>query len=217
MRKTTNKQGYFIALLHLLRKTDPLPFNQTPDGWTLEPGALPAEAGVYCLWWTGGNEHWQRPVDFELQLVRREDDEAVLRRYCVNRDLFDVDHHFPVPLFIGKTRNLARRVERQLMLDTARIPGILLGLRGMEKQISHFRSVFDQYFPDENDVLGIITEHLAYSHVKLEGRKNAFWRFFFTAYAIGVMRPICNIDVIDNAAASLADNEFAFDRAPAGA
>jgi len=208
----TQKHSYFVALLHLLKRLRSLPFVETKTGWGLEASQLPEEAGTYCLWWRGGNEQWQQQEEFPLKLIRRENQRAIVKECSLPMSLVDVDHHFPVPLFLSKSRSMAPRIKRQLMLDTARIPNVLLGVRGIETQVSHFRLVFDQFFPEVDNPAELIVDNLAYSYVKLEGSDNAFWRFFFTAYAIGVMRPLCNIDIIDTAAASLADDEYHFDR-----
>lgn len=155
-------------------------------------GRAPRYGGVYCFWWTRGAKdfvdsiqhdelHYAGPANVG-NLVYRVRLEALLER------------NGRLPLYVGKAhRSIANRVGLHLKLSTNRtVPmGSVDGPAPRMTTSCQVRDRLDRLFPNERDTRPVALVHLQVSYVAVPDFAE---RFFLEDLAIGVFRPIFNID-----------------------
>jgi hypothetical protein len=165
-------------------------------GEALKPGRLPTTGGVYCFWWTGDTTLLcssdccrsltlagpnQRPVHVEF------DD-----------DWLGIEAGGPIPLYVGKTADsVASRVGQHLMLKSPRAIPMFTGHAKQPRPTTscQLRAGIDQLFPQIADTRALVLSNIGISFVSLGGDHHAANRFYLEDLAVGMMRPILNIDV----------------------
>jgi hypothetical protein len=167
-----------------------------PHGRSLGGGALPNQGGVYCFWWTGDlrrlmssecNRHIElhgpggRPITLHI------DDEWLGIRAAL-----------PIPLYVGKNADsIAKRVGQHLRLKDDRITPLFEGFRKQRRPTTscQARAGVEHLFPKMENTRDLVLDNVGVSWVTLGGDENAANRFYLEDLAVGLMRPILNIDV----------------------
>jgi hypothetical protein len=115
-----------------------------------------------------------------------------------NREWLGIEAGAPVPLYVGKTTaGLRKRIPQHFMLGSKRI----LPLGGSGKKAKpptrscQLRAGIEHRFPPEKDSRRLILENIGLSDVGLDGDLHAANRFYLEDLAIGLMRPLLNVDV----------------------
>lgn len=166
------------------------------DGRSVQARRLPQKGGVYCFWWTGSlgllcgsdcNRHIElhgpggRPVALLL------DDEWL-----------GLQAGFPIPLYVGKNADsMAKRVGQHLRLQDDRVTPIFEGSRKQARPTTscQARAGIEHLFPQMTDTRSLVLDNIGLSWVELDSDEQAANRFYLEDLAIGLMRPILNIDV----------------------
>lgn len=166
------------------------------DGRKLRSGGLPRHGGAYVFWWTGKPAPLQsRGCNRDLVLVGPGGRSVALR---IDDDWLGLDTALPIPLYVGKTADsIAKRIGLHLRLSESR--AILLGRRGIKDRppstSCQLRAGIDHLFPDESDTRSLVLDNVGLSWVELHGDDNAANRFYLEDLAVGLMRPILNVDI----------------------
>ena len=102
-----------------------------------------------------------------------------------------------LPLYVGKTADdLAARIGKRLMLKTRRTVR-REHTQAFSKRLNtscQVRDRLDRLFPNVADTRELVLEHLALSYMPVGGHNGFVKRFFLEDLAIGLLRPIFNVD-----------------------
>ena len=164
--------------------------------YRLRTDGLPAAGGVYCCWWTGPlgllrDEACNR----KIELVGPGGRTVTLR---FDDEWLGLSADLPIPLYVGKTADsLLNRVKQHLLLDRPRITTTFQGHRkqGRPTTSCHARAGVEHLFPLQPDTRDLVLDNLGLSFVVLDGDNHAANRFYLEDLAIGLMRPMLNIDI----------------------
>ena len=166
----------------------------TGKGKSLRSARLPQKGGVYCFWWTGAhdmlsdaNRHIElhgpggRPVTLHL------DDEWLGLRT-----------RLPIPLYVGKNADsIAKRIGQHLRLKANRVTPLFKGYRKQDRPTTscQARAGIEHLFPRMSNTRDLVLNNMGLSWVELGGDEHAANRFYLEDLAVGLMRPILNIDI----------------------
>lgn len=166
------------------------------DGRALQGGKLPKKGGVYCFWWTGGPDLLKSAeCNRHIELVGPDGRPVTL---AFDDEWLGLGTGLPLPLYVGKNADsITSRVGQHLMLATARITPMFEGTKKQPRPTTscQARAGIEHLFPKMADTRGLVLENIGLSWVELGGDDNAANRFYLEDLAIGLMRPILNIDV----------------------
>lgn len=187
-------EEYFEALLHLIKRDDrALPFRREDDHWTLDEGYITEEPGLFCLWWDRPERPWADNGSLRLRWLNNREPYQIVP-LAVQTELVRVKTHIKFPLLLENAHNIRRRLEWQLMLEIPKVDFSQDRLSVFSLNISPFRRVIDQVYHDHDDVRPLFPTHLRISQITLADDRLVPLRTFLFHYAIGNLRPICNID-----------------------
>jgi len=166
-----------------------------PSGARLRPRSLPHVGAVYCFWWTG-----------DLARLRAADcSRSVILKGPGGRDIpvelsdewLGLEAGQPVPLYVGKTSDLSKRVRGHLYLGKQRAIPVGDGERKQKAPTTtcQLRAGIDHLFPTLVDTRPLVLHNVGLSFVTLDGDAQAVSRFYLEDLAIGLMRPPINMDV----------------------
>jgi hypothetical protein len=166
------------------------------QGTALRTGSLPRAGGVYCFWWTGGPEALRRPdCNRHIELHGPGGRPVLLH---LDDEWLGLQTGLPVPLYVGKNADsIAGRVGQHLMLKQARITPMFEGARKQERPTTscQARAGVEHLFPKLANTRDVMLDNVGLSWVELGGDEHAANRFYLEDLAVGLMRPILNIDV----------------------
>jgi hypothetical protein len=168
----------------------------TTKARSLAAGRLPGVGGVYCFWWTGDIALLSDPS------CNRQLDVAGPGGRRVTIDIDDewlgLQTKLPVPLYVGKNADsISSRVGQHLMLGNDRVTPIFEGYRKQERPTTscQARAGVEHLFPQLPNTRDLMLDNVGISWVELGGDDHAVNRFYLEDLAIGLMRPILNVDV----------------------
>jgi hypothetical protein len=167
-----------------------------PDHAQLKAGCLPKQGGVYSFWWTGdtgllADEKCNR----DLELMGPGGRPVSLH---IDDDWLGLSTRLPIPLYIGKNSgDLAKRMGQHLMLSRGRMLPIGRDTRRQERPTTtcQLRAGVEHLFLTEPDTRSLILQNIGLSYVVLDGDAHAANRFYLEDFAVGLMKPVFNIDI----------------------
>ena len=184
---------HFRELLNV--KEHILPHRGTALDWRGSESGRPSFGGVYVFWWRDSARHFYRKIQNRV-LHFRGPDKTI--RWDIRLDDLRASANGRLPLYVGKTgKNIAERVGLHLKLKTPRtVKGD--AVRGVCRRMTtscQVRDRLDRLFPKCKDTSILALDNLMLSYVRIDGSPRSFVeRFFLEDAAIGVLRPIFNVD-----------------------
>jgi hypothetical protein len=165
-------------------------------GRALRPARLPQKGGVYAFWWTGSDALLASPeCNRQIELHGPGGRPVLLH---LDDEWLGLPTGLPIPLYVGKNADsIARRTGQHLRLNDDRITPTFDGHRKQERPTTscQARAGLEHLFPRMENTRDLILDNVGLSWVVLDGDDHAANRFYLEDLAIGLMRPILNIDV----------------------
>lgn len=165
-------------------------------GKALIRGHLPKKGGVYCFWWTGKLDLLCEPsCNRRIELHGPGGRSIILH---LDDEWLGIDTGLPIPLYVGKAADsISKRIGQHLMLKNDRVTPTFEGHRKQKRPTTscQARAGVEHLFPKLANTRDIILDNIGLSWVELDGDDHAANRFYLEDLAIGLMRPILNIDV----------------------
>lgn len=166
------------------------------QGGALARGSLPSGGGVYCFWWTGETDLLRADTcNRRVDLVGPGGRPVVLH---LDDEWLGLATGLPIPLYVGKAADsLAGRVGQHLRLGSIRVTPTFDGHRKQKRPTTscQLRAGVEHFFPQLADTRALVLDNIGLSYVGLDGDEHAANRFYLEDLAIGLMRPVLNIDV----------------------
>jgi hypothetical protein len=176
-------------------KESHLPHRDTALDWRRAESRPPSFGGVYVFWWRRGAEEFFKSLQ-NRSLHFLGPNGVALEWEITRESLHDAENRL-LPLYVGKNAsNIAKRVGLHLKLKTPRtVQG--KDANGICKRMTtscQVRDRLDRLFPTLQDTRGLALDNLALSYVQLDGKDAFVERFFLEDLAVGLLRPIFNVD-----------------------
>ena len=176
-------------------RESPLPHRGTALDWGRATSGRPSFGGVYVFWWRSAAEEFFESL--QNRFLHFHGPNGVALGWDVRCDSLHVAENGLLPLYVGKNASdIAKRVGLHLKLKTPRtVPGN--AVTGVCKRMTtscQVRDRLDRLFPDLQDTRPLALDNLALSYVKLQGDGAFVDRFFLEDLAVGILRPIFNVD-----------------------
>lgn len=165
-------------------------------GHALRSGRLPQKGGVYAFWWTGADSLLRSPECNRRIELPGPGGRAVLLHF--DDEWLGLATGLPIPLYVGKNADsIAIRIGQHLRLNDERITPTFHDHRKQERPTTscQARAGIEHLFPRIENTRDLILDNVGLSWVELHGDEQAANRFYLEDLAIGLMRPILNIDV----------------------
>jgi hypothetical protein len=166
------------------------------DGRAISGGRLPKLGGVYCFWWTGDLELLKEP-DCNRRIELHGPGGRAVPLY-LDDELLGIRTQLPIPLYVGKNADsIAKRVNQHLRLGDDRITKTFTGHQKQKRPTTscQARAGVEHLFPNLPNTRDLVLDNLGLSWVELHGDQHAASRFYLEDLAVGLMRPILNLDV----------------------
>lgn len=176
-------------------RESPLPHRRTALDWGRSSSGRPAFGGVYAFWWGGDAEQFFQSM--QNRFLHFHGPNRVSLRWEITRDSLRVADNGLLPLYVGKcASDIAKRVGLHLKLKTPRtVPcSAVTGVSKRKTTSCQVRDRLDRLFPNFQDTRSLALENLALSYVQVQGEAAFVERFFLEDMAVGVFRPIFNVD-----------------------
>lgn len=183
------------ALLNI--KEEEIPHNNANRiclDWKKAQNAKPSFGGVYVFWWKGSAQNFLSSVQNpKIHFVGPGEKILTLK---IEESVISDSKNGMLPLYVGKASNIAKRIGQHLKLGTKRtVPSKAVSSTSKRMTTScQVRDRLDRLFPDIDDTRHLALKKLALSYVEIDGVNNFLDRFFLEDLAIGVLRPIFNVD-----------------------
>ncbi len=168
----------------------------TPRGGRIVSGTLPGSGGVYCFWWTGDLKPLDPPACNRHMEVVSPGGRVVPLEF--DDEWLGVKAGLPIPPYVGKNADsIAARVAGHLMLGKDRVTPLFEERRKQRRPTisCQARAGVEHLFPRMPKTRDLMLDNVGLSWVALDGDDHAANRFFLEDLAIGLMRPILNVDV----------------------
>lgn len=165
------------------------------DRCRLAPRALPTTGGVYCFWWTGNLNVLSASSSRHIELAGPGGRAVPLH---FDDEWMGIKTGLPVPLYVGKNADsISSRVGKHLMLKAERVTPVFEGRRKQKRPTTscQARAGLEHLFPQLRDTRDLLLDNVGLSWVALDGNEHAANRFYLEDLAVGLMRPILNVDV----------------------
>ncbi len=180
-------------------KIKQIPFKKTSNGYKLNWKSLgnkaPNFGGIYAFWWKGSANHFIKSIQNNFFIYSGPSKKEIFLK--VDKNIIREAKNGMVPLYVGKTAaNISKRIGLHLKLQTKRTVAKKM-VKVYSKKMTpscQLRDGIDRLFPNIMDTRKLVLENIAISYIKICGENNFFERFFLENYAIGLLRPIFNID-----------------------
>ncbi len=176
-------------------KESPIPHRDTALDWGSAKSGRPSFGGVYVFWWRGPVKQFSQSLRNRFLHFRGPN--GVHLTWEITSDSLRVAQNGLLPLYVGKNASdIARRVGLHLKLGTPRtVPANAVnGVCERMTTSCQVRDRLDRLFPTLQDTRQHALENLALSYVRLQGNGAFVERFFLEDLAVGVFRPIFNVD-----------------------
>ena len=165
-------------------------------GRALLGGRLPRVGGVYCFWWTGASDRLTSDeCNRHIELHGPGGRPVALH---IDDEWLGIRTGLPIPLYVGKNADsIAKRVRQHLRLQEDRTTPLFEGYRKQRRPTTscQARAGVEHLFPKLANTRDLVLDNLELSWVVLGGDEHAASRFYLEDLAVGLMRPILNIDV----------------------
>lgn len=161
----------------------------------LSPGKLPGIGGVYCFWWTGDPNILAGSDSRHIELVGPGGRNVPLH---FDDEWMGLRTGLPIPLYVGKNADsISKRTGSHLMLEADRVTPAFEGRKKQKRPTTscQARAGLEHLFPRLLDTRDLVLDNLGLSWVELGGDGHAANRFYLEDLAVGLMRPILNIDI----------------------
>ena len=176
-------------------KESPLPHRGAALDWSRAAYGRPSFGGVYVFWWQ------ETPNQFLESLQNRHlhfhGPNGIPLDWEITLDSLRVGENGLLPLYVGKNASdIAKRVGLHLKLKTCRTVSAE-AVNGICKRMTtscQVRDRLDRLFPNIPDTRSLALDNLALSYVQLQGAGAFVERFYLEDLAVGVFRPIFNVD-----------------------
>jgi hypothetical protein len=179
----------------LIIKETPLPHRTTALSWRRAKHGKPKFGGVYVLWWRNTAAHFFDALQNRVLHFLGPHGVAIAWEVTLAR-LHTAENGF-LPLYVGKNAaNLGGRLGQHLKLKTARtVPmSATAGVCTRMTTSCQVRDRLDRLFPELPDTRPLALDNLALSYMRVDGPDSFVERFFLEDLAIGLFRPIFNVD-----------------------
>jgi len=168
----------------------------SPSGERILAEGLCDRGGVYTFWWMGGAAKLRSPGCNRNLSLKGPGGRWV--RLRITDDWLGLSTGLPVPLYVGKSAaSIRKRLGQHLMLGSRRI--LPQGARAKKAKAPttscQVRAGIEHLFPSEDDTRTLILDNVGLSFVELHDDEHAVNRFYLEDLAIGLMRPVLNIDI----------------------
>ena len=176
-------------------KESPLPHRGTALDWGRGNFGRPSFGGIYVFWWRSAAEQFFQSL--QNRSLHFCGPNGVALEWNIRIDSLHVAENGLLPLYVGKNASdIAKRVGLHLKLKTPRtVPGNAVnGVCERMTTSCQVRDRLDRLFPNLPDTRQLVLENLALSYVKLQGNGAFVERFFLEDLAVGLLRPIFNVD-----------------------
>ena len=153
----------------------------------------PCYGGVYAFWWRPGRSHlWKLIQNRTVAFHGPGGSEGKLELLNLTKEHFSEFDNM-VPLYIGKSVNIASRIGQHLLLRTKRAVPLHKGAEKSKRKTTscQMRDRLDRLFHDMVDPRDLILDNLSLSFIRDESWVS---RFFLEDLAIGLYRPLFNLD-----------------------
>ena len=165
------------------------------DARSLSPGKLPSKGGVYCFWWTEKLDALAASSSRHIELVGPGGRTVPLH---FDDEWMGLRTGLPVPLYVGKNADsISGRIGKHLKLKADRVTPKFEGRRKQTRPTTscQARAGLEHLFPQLTNSRDLVLDNVGLSWVELGGDEHAANRFYLEDLAVGLMRPILNIDV----------------------
>ncbi|MGE0454263.1 MAG: hypothetical protein AB7O37_16860 [Vicinamibacteria bacterium] len=164
------------------------------DASALRPRALGHSAGVYAFWWTANPDRFAASDCIRELILKGPGGRDV--HLAMDDQWLGLGSGLPMPLYVGKTTNLAKRGRQHLELGRPRLLGAASPRKGRNPTTAcQLRAGIERMFPGSDDSRALVLDSVGLSFVELDGDVHAVNRFYLEDLAVGLMRPFLNIDV----------------------
>lgn len=153
----------------------------------------PDFAGVYAFWWKHGRDHlWKTIQNTTVAFHGVGGVNGKLELLKITKEHF-TEFDKRVPLYIGKSVSIATRVGQHLLLQTKRAVPLNKGAEKSKRKTSacQVRDRMDRLLHEMEDPRKLILDNLALSFIEVEKWET---RFFLEDLAVGLYRPLFNLD-----------------------
>ncbi len=168
----------------------------TRNGISIDGNVLPQNGGVYCFWWTGDLGRLKhKDCNRSIQLHGPGGRAVVLE---FDDEWLGLDTGLPLPLYVGKNAgSIAHRIGQHLRLKSDRITPTFSGNKKQPRPTTscQARAGVEHLFPKMENTRDLMLDNVGLSWVELPGDENAANRFYLEDLAVGLMRPMLNIDI----------------------
>lgn len=176
-------------------RESPLPHRQTALDWRRGRNERPTFGGVYVLWWR------QPAPEFLASLQNRYlhylgPGNAPLA-WEITHECLHVAPNGLLPLYVGKNASdIADRIGEHLKLQTLRTVDAAATAAFSPRLTTscQVRDRLDRLFPELADTRPLALNNLAFSCIRVDGPNSFVKRFFLEDLAIGLLRPLFNVD-----------------------
>ena len=179
----------------LIIKESRLPHRGIALDWRQAASGRPSFGGVYAFWWRGGAQ------DFYDSLQNRSlhfhGPNGIALELKITLASLKVAENGSLPLYVGKNAaDIATRLGLHLKLRTPRTveAGAVNGICERMTTSCQVRDRLDRLFPNYQDRRTLALNNLALSYVRLDGPGSFVERFFLEDLAVGILRPVFNVD-----------------------
>jgi len=166
------------------------------DGRSVNGATLPKNGGVYCVWWTGDLDRLRQPdCNRSIQLAGPAGRPVTLK---FDDEWLGIDTGLPLPLYVGKNAaSIANRVGQHLRLKSDRITPMFEGFEKQPRPTTSCQACagVEHLFPSLENTRDLMLDNVGLSWVELPGDEHAANRFYLEDLAVGLMRPMLNIDI----------------------
>ena len=167
-----------------------------PSAIRLRSGELPKQGGLYAFWWTSDGALLHSPeCNRDITLVGPAGRKVRLR---ITDEWLGTGTCLPIPLYVGKSADsLSKRIGLHLRLSERRMLPVGPSSQRLPRPTTscQLRAGVEHLFPSKEDTRSLMLDSVGVSFVVLDGNDHAADRFYLEDLAIGLMRPVFNVDV----------------------
>jgi hypothetical protein len=176
-------------------KESPMPHRGTALNWSQAAHGRPEFGGVYVLWWRDSAEQFFSAL--QNRWLHFLGPHGVALAWEVKLEHLHTAENGLLPLYVGKNAShLGKRIGQHLKLKTPRtVPSAAAsGICARMTTSCQVRDRLDRLFPNVSDTRPLALDNLALSYVRVDGADGFVERFFLEDLAIGLLRPVFNVD-----------------------
>ena len=179
----------------LIIKEQLLPHKDIALDWRHAASGRPSFGGVYVFWWRGGAHDFYNSL--QNKSLHFHGPNSIALELKITLDSLKDAENGLLPLYVGKNAaDIAKRIGLHLKLKTPRTveANAVNGICERMTTSCQVRDRLDRLFPNYQDTRTLALNNLALSYVRLDGPVSFVERFFLEDLAVGILRPIFNVD-----------------------